>query len=336
MQILLTGSSGVVGSYVLGYLLEQGHDVIAVDRIPLTEKTLSELSSIYPDISSGTSERLKQHIIELTSIEDVKDLFNQYKGSINGVIHLAAIPDPLKFDARFTHNSNVNASFNVLYTAAENGIQRITQASSVNFTGLSYTRKDKQIFDKVPITEDEPSHTEDPYGLSKVICEMQATVICRLFPVRIASLRFHHVLPTLSEAEKYARYVELWAWTSSLSAAQACLQGITSEGWQGHEPFNIVAPEIAWKRGISEESNHNNSDKNDNRKNQQGQSQGQSQGESESGCESELNTLDLLDMDKRWNGRIGQIDHDWWIDNKRNGFWDCTKANKLLGWQHNV
>jgi hypothetical protein len=44
----------------------------------------------------------------------------------------------------------------VLYTAGiKYGIKRISQASSVNATGLSYTRPGMQEFDEFPITEKE-------------------------------------------------------------------------------------------------------------------------------------------------------------------------------------
>ena len=73
-----------------------------------------------------------------------------------GLIHLAAIPDPMHHDWRIVHNNNVTSSYNVLYTAAiKRGIKRISQASSINATGMSYTREGKQVVDELPITEQE-------------------------------------------------------------------------------------------------------------------------------------------------------------------------------------
>ncbi|WWC60917.1 uncharacterized protein I303_103493 [Kwoniella dejecticola CBS 10117] len=308
MRILLTGSSGVVGTYVLFYLLDQGHKVIAVDRTPLPSETFKNLSSKYPDLSSI----LETEEVDLTSIEGVKTLFGKY-GDIEGVIHLAAIPDPLHHDPRFVHNSNVSVSYNVLYTAAERGIKRIVQASSVNQTGLAYTREGRQWFGVIPITEEEEGHAEDPYALSKIICEAQATIICRRFAdddVRITSLRFHHVLQTSQEAEAYSKADEFWAWTSSLAASQACLLGLTSTGWTGHEAFNIVAPDIATPKTMLQ-----------------------------NGQDEDIGSLELFA--KSWDGKIGtvrEIHRDWWDGegNSKRGFWDCSKAEKMLGWKHNV
>ncbi|WWC69266.1 uncharacterized protein I206_103204 [Kwoniella pini CBS 10737] len=313
-KILLTGSSGVVGTYVLFYLLEKGYKVIAIDKDLPNSKILEKLKIFIKN------DKLIIEKINLTNIENVKKLFLKYYSSsieneeneekLKGLIHLAAIPDPLKLDSRLIHNLNVIISYNVLYTAAEIGIKKIVQASSVNFTGLAYTRKGKQWFGFLPITENEIGHAEDPYALSKWICEAQATTICRLFEdVRITSLRFHHILPTLKEAEQWSKPNEFWAWTSSLSASQACLLGLTSKGWKGHESFNIVAPEIAKPISISSD---------------------------------EIPIQGSLELFKdKWEGKegtIGEIRKDWWEgeENKYRGFWDCTKAETLLGWKHNV
>jgi hypothetical protein len=52
--------------------------------------------------------------------------------------------------------NNTASSYNVLYTAGiKYGIKRISQASSVNATGLSFTRPGKQEFDEFPMTEKE-------------------------------------------------------------------------------------------------------------------------------------------------------------------------------------
>jgi hypothetical protein len=59
-------------------------------------------------------------------------------------------------DWRWVHNNNTASSYNVLYTAGiKYGIKRISQASSVNATGLSFTRPGMQEFDEFPITEKE-------------------------------------------------------------------------------------------------------------------------------------------------------------------------------------
>jgi nucleoside-diphosphate-sugar epimerase len=147
MHILLTGVCGMVGSHVLTYLLRHGHAVTSVDIVPLPPTLAAELTP---------SQVEKHHIVDLASITATDALFES-AGPFDGVIHFGAIPNPAGGkDWRFVHNNNVASSYNVLYTAGiKYGIKRITQASSVNATGLSYTREGMQEFDEFPMTEKE-------------------------------------------------------------------------------------------------------------------------------------------------------------------------------------
>lgn len=73
--------------------------------------------------------------------------------------------------SRTVHNVNVTASYNVMRTAADQGIRRIVQASSVNATGLLYSHDSRRKFEELPLTEQSPAHPEDPYSTSKAMLE---------------------------------------------------------------------------------------------------------------------------------------------------------------------
>ena len=167
-RIYLTGASGRLGSYTLGYLLKRGYTVISTDIAPLR----ADLLSSFPSAADN------HLILDLCDISDVEKFFSTVpKSSSNstsgfnsadsttgsenqqvfsGVIHLAAIPDPLNKDWRTVHNNNVTGSYNVLYTAMKHGIKRISQASSVNATGMSYTREGVQVLDCLLYTSPSP------------------------------------------------------------------------------------------------------------------------------------------------------------------------------------
>lgn len=158
MHILLTGASGRIGSYTLQYLLRNRHSVTSVDVTPLP-------SSLLPSLPEGQAD--KHHIVDLASHTAVDTLFEtatqSTNGKIDGVIHFGSIPDPKGKDWRFVHNNNVAGSYNIIYTAGvKYGIKRISQASSVNATGLSYTRAGKQVFDEFPLTEKETYRAVSP------------------------------------------------------------------------------------------------------------------------------------------------------------------------------
>ena len=164
----------------------------------------------------------------------------------DAVIHMAAIPSPFRHPDHVVHNNNVTGSYNALRAAVEQGITRICQASSVNAIGLSFSRGPH--FDYFPIDEKHPPHNEEPYGLSKQICEVQADSFARRYEdVRIASLRFHLV----ASRERAASYFNeanaeqakhLWAYTLPEAAVDACLKSLEAD-FIGHEVFYIVAPD---------------------------------------------------------------------------------------------
>ncbi|KAK8869628.1 hypothetical protein IAR55_000195 [Kwoniella newhampshirensis] len=308
MHILLTGASGNVGRYVLRYLLSQGHVVLATDIVPLPTDVLSSLTESFPHLSSC----FRYQTADLCSIPAVQDLFESASSPIQGVIHLGAIPHPLNQDARVVHNNNVTSSYNVLYTAAKMGIKKIAQASSVNATGLSFTTQGRQTYDELPMSEEKETYkAEDPYGLSKEICECQARSLVRLFPeTRIASLRFHWVGPSLEAATSRAAQNELWSWVSYDAASRACSLSLTSEGWDGAEAFNIVADDIVWEGGLTKEPRGRVPEEGNN-----------------------VGTLELVDNVLK--GRYGTVREGWWVEGReRRGVWDCTKAERLLGWKH--
>ena len=129
---------------------------------------------------------------------------------------------------------------------------RLAQASSVNAIGQAYSRNPR--YDYFPIDEDHPNYAEDPYSLSKWICEQQGDAFARRYEgISIASMRFHWVLPDRAYAmEHYSKLdwdprKHLWAYTRRDMAADACLRAVQTD-LKGHEVFYIVAPDTAFDR----------------------------------------------------------------------------------------
>jgi nucleoside-diphosphate-sugar epimerase len=226
MHIAITGFSGGIGRAVVAMALEQGHTIVGIDRVVPAEIPAG-VQAIQADVA------------------DYEALAAALAGC-DGLIHLAAIPSPGNHPDHVVHNNNVVGSYNAMLAAVQNGIRRICQASSVNAIGHSYSRKPR--YDYFPIDEQHPTYNEDPYSLSKWICEQQADSLCRRYEdVQIASLRFHWVVPS-SELPR-SRFQQrrhnpeprnLIAWTHQAAAARACLLGITAD-FGGHEVFFITA-----------------------------------------------------------------------------------------------
>lgn len=76
MKVLVTGSAGMIGSYVVKGLIEKGHTVIGVDR--------RKNDNVTPN-----DNRLTQVVLDLSSKDDVNKVFEENK--IDRCIHLAAL-----------------------------------------------------------------------------------------------------------------------------------------------------------------------------------------------------------------------------------------------------
>jgi nucleoside-diphosphate-sugar epimerase len=229
MKIAVTGGTGGIGRAVEALALERGHSVVSIDRIvPLEPRSHSRRQFVLADVS------------------DYEALVAAFDGC-DALVHMAAIPAPGRHPDQVVHNNNVVGSYNALRAAVERGIMRICQASSVNAIGLSFSRAPR--FDYFPVDEAHPNYTEEPYSLSKWICEQQADAFARRHSaIRIASMRFHWVVPerAMSAAqfgfatEEAAKH--LWAYTRRDAAADACLLSLEAS-FSGHEVFYIVAPD---------------------------------------------------------------------------------------------
>lgn len=229
MKIAVTGGNGRVGQVVTQVALEAGHNVVSIDR------TLPESGSERPELVFIQAE-LTDYAAFVQAIQGCQAL-----------IHLAAIPSPGRDPDEVVHHNNVTTSYNALRAAAQLEIWRVCQASSINAIGAAYSRRPQ--FDYFPLDEQHPTYNEDPYSLSKWLCEQQADSFARRYEqMQIASLRLHwavndqqaaHLFEGASAAD---RVKNLWGYVSRHAAARAFLLGVTAD-FGGHEIFFIVAPE---------------------------------------------------------------------------------------------
>ncbi len=229
MKIAVTGGNGRVGQAVIQWALAQGHTVVSIDRTP-PDQTNAQASLTYTqaDLTDYTA-------------------FTQALQGCTALIHLAAIPSPRHVADHEVHNNNVVASYNALSAAAYLGINRVCQASSINAIGAVYSRWPR--YDYLPVDEHHPTYNEDPYSLSKWICEQQADAITRRYEsMTVASLRLHWAVPARADAAPWQGDLhellakQLWGYTCLRAAARAFLRALTAD-FSGHEVFYVVAPD---------------------------------------------------------------------------------------------
>ena len=269
-RVAVTGAAGRVGRGVLDLFCGQGKTVVAIDSVAPP----GHLSSDHFGTGQvGAGQVVAGQVVWARA--DMKDFDAVVKAldGCDGLVHLAAVARPGILEDSVVHANNVVASYNALRAAAEVGITRICQASSVNAIGCAWSRSPR--YDYFPLDESHRCYAEDPYSLSKWICEQQADAIARRYSsLSIASFRFHLVVPGRKEAVAVYNGApgdvvikNLWGYTSLAATAGACSLALEGD-LSGHEVFQIVAreqvgglpstelaarhyPDVPWRRQLS-------------------------------------------------------------------------------------
>lgn len=157
MNILVTGSAGMIGSYVVKGLIEKGHTVIGVDRIA-RDTSIQGLSQI---------------ILDLSSKEAIMQLFDDKK--IDRCIHLAALAHT-KGVADTSWEAfkkvNVDCAENVFEACAKNSVP-VLFISTVDAIGMV----------KGLITPDTELNPISNYGKSKAMAEGRLKDICKVWNI---------------------------------------------------------------------------------------------------------------------------------------------------------
>ena len=167
MNILLTGGTGNVGRTTVKRLVDNGHTVRVIGRR-----------------SGITIEGAEYVVCDVTDYDALRD---QARG-MDGIVHLAAIPWPGGAPGQEIFDINCRGTFNVYQAAAEQGIHKISCASSINALGFNYGIVPFEI-QYFPIDEAHPTYTTDPYSFSKQVMEEIADYYWRREGISSVSLR---------------------------------------------------------------------------------------------------------------------------------------------------
>lgn len=225
-RVVVTGGSGRLGQRVVAHLLDQGIEVLSLDRVP----PVTRLSPSW--------------VADLTRAGDV---YQALQGA-TAVVHLAAWEAPNLAPDTETFTNNVSATYNVLKAAADTGIGRVVLASSLAAYGYLYAPR-IEAPEYLPLDESHPSRPRDPYGLSKVVGEQVADAFSRSGPTTVVSLRFPGINfdPTFAtfpnrwrDPERRAR--GFWTYIDARDAAAACHRALTAP-ISGHLVLNVAAPD---------------------------------------------------------------------------------------------
>ena len=156
MKILVTGGAGYIGSHTCLELLQAGHEVVVVDNLSNSkEESLKRIQEI-----SGKS--LEFHRVDLLDREALDRVFAG--ADIDAVIHFAglkAVGESVKIPLSYYHN-NITGTLILCELMGKYGVKNLVFSSSATVYGDPAT---------VPITEDFPLGSTNPYGRTKLMIE---------------------------------------------------------------------------------------------------------------------------------------------------------------------
>ena len=163
MRVLVCGGAGYIGSHTCVALVERGHTVVIADNFsnssPAVLARLERLTGFVPD----------------SRIVDVRDgvaLASLFAGArFDAVIHFAALKAvgescerPLEY-----FDNNISGTISLLRAMRAAGVGRLVFSSSATVYGEPRS---------VPIDEDAPLSSTNPYGRTKLVMEQLIGDVC--------------------------------------------------------------------------------------------------------------------------------------------------------------
>lgn len=238
MRILFTGGSGKAGRHAVTYLIEQGHTVLNVDRVPLA------------------IEGVENRIADVTDAGQMFDVMASYAGydelepgtgipNFDAVVHFAAVPRLLMTSDNECYRVNTLGTYNVIDAAVKFGIKKIIFASSETTYGVCFADGESKP-DYLPIDEEHPVVPEDSYAMSKVVNEVTARSFQRRSGVDIYGLRINNVIEPHEYqlnfpsylAEPSVRRRNIFAYIDARDLGHMVHQCLLTDGL-GFEIFNV-------------------------------------------------------------------------------------------------
>ena len=168
MAILVTGGTGYIGSHTVVELLSVGAEVIIIDNLSNSKELVVDR------IEKITGKRPKFIKCDLLDKDMLDKVFDTHP-EIDSVIHFAglkAVGESCKLPLLYYHN-NITGTVNLLESMIAHKVNRIVFSSSATVYGSPKT---------VPIREDFPTSTTNPYGETKLMIERILKDTCTAYP----------------------------------------------------------------------------------------------------------------------------------------------------------
>lgn len=162
-KILVTGGTGFIGSHTCVELLNNGYDVVVFDNL------YNSTIDVTDKITTITGKSVTFYKADMMNKEELRPIFEEHQ--FDAVIHFAglkAVGESVEQPLRYYQN-NLTGTLNLCELMAEYNCKRMIFSSSATVYGSPKT---------VPITEDFPLSTTNPYGTTKLMLERILTDFC--------------------------------------------------------------------------------------------------------------------------------------------------------------
>lgn len=176
MKILVTGGTGYIGSHTVVKLLEAGYGVTIVDNL------VNSKEDVVGKIEKITGKRPEFFKVDLLDKAGLTKVFE--KGGFAAVIHFAglkAVGESVSKPLEYYHN-NITGTLILLEVMRAFGVKNLVFSSSATVYGSPKS---------LPIKEDSPLFTTNPYGSTKLFIEYILKDVAKADPsINIALLRY--------------------------------------------------------------------------------------------------------------------------------------------------
>ena len=163
MSILVTGGAGFIGSHTVVELLEKNEDIIIVDNF------INSKPEVLDKIKKIAKKDFKFYEVDLLNEEKLEKVFRD--NNIEAVIHFAglkAVGESVEKPIEYYHN-NITGTLVLLKLMKKYNCKKIIFSSSATVYGIPK---------EVPIKEDFPLSTTNPYGSTKLMIEQILQDVC--------------------------------------------------------------------------------------------------------------------------------------------------------------
>ncbi len=157
MSVLVTGGAGYIGSHTVVELLNRGEEIVIVDNFSNSKPEMLD------KIKQITNKNFKFYEVNLLDKENLEKVFSE-NPEIDSVIHFAglkAVGESVAKPIEYYHN-NITGTLILLDVMRNHNCKKIVFSSSATVYGDPET---------VPIKEDFPLSTTNPYGSTKLMIE---------------------------------------------------------------------------------------------------------------------------------------------------------------------